>query len=360
MTMVSTGEISRFPYTQDESGIAAALLGFTFDTSTDQLSVIFHIAQTGTIANVHYRISTSTTPSCTFRCELRTVDATTGLPNAAGTLYGSSTSITQTNPTTGNKTAAVNCTGATAGDLVALVFDLSVYTSGSFVVVQRHAGAVAGGAGMFPYDALSTAGSLAVAINAFNTWALEYTGGLYYPLERNMIVATATTTTVTNSGVTRRGNRFRSTVPRRAVGVWVYLDMDGDVVLRLRLQSDDSILATATLDKDVRGGAAGGPIEVFFDARATYNLAAGVEYYVLVEGTTATAATIYSIINIPANAQLDQLNGGHNIYGTSYNSGYTDVDTSRYYIGILYDGLDDGVQVGSLLRHPGMAGGLNA
>jgi hypothetical protein len=119
MTIVSTGEIGRFPYMQ-ETNWASGASSFTFDGSDDLLAGVFIIPYTGTIAIVNYRIIKPTSPVMTLRFELRTVDATTGLPSAAGTLYGSSTSITVANPTAGNKTAAVNCTGATAGDLVDL------------------------------------------------------------------------------------------------------------------------------------------------------------------------------------------------------------------------------------------------
>ncbi|MEG7660791.1 hypothetical protein, partial [Listeria monocytogenes] len=82
------------------------------------------------IDKIHYRIVSTASPVLTHRIELRTV--TSGSPSAAGVLYGSSTSITDAAVTAGNKTAAVNAnSGVTIGDVAAIVFDLSAYTSGS-------------------------------------------------------------------------------------------------------------------------------------------------------------------------------------------------------------------------------------
>lgn len=342
MTIISTGEISKYPNMDDMGWAATASLTQTFDGAADSLAVILHVPATGTISNVHYWIHSVTSDVLTLRIELRTVDATTGLPNAAGTLYGSSTSITSANPTAGAKTAAVNCTGATKGDLIAVVFDLSAYTSGSFAFRERIGAAMNGGIIFFPYIVPNTAGSAAVAASAMNCFALEYSGTTYYPLEINACVGTLSSPTVTSTGSIRRGNRFRPPFSYRACGMYVYGDLDGDTLLRIRKASDDSILATATLDKDVRGGASTGQMCVLFDAGATANLTAGVDYYALLEGNSATTSTISLLSAIPTN-QIGQLAGGVNCYGTLYSSSvYNDDATQRYAVGILYDGIDAG------------------
>jgi hypothetical protein len=340
MTMTSVGWM-RYP-TNDTSfpsgGGTQAM-----DAAGDLYAFIFRVPVTGTISNVHYRVVTNSAANMTLRTELRTVDATTGLPDAAGTLYGSSTSITTTTfATNTNYTAAVNCTGATVGDLVALVFDISAFTSGSFTLLTRPVTVLI--AGNFPYNAANTTGSTAVGSTNISGFGLEYSGGVFY--QHSLFSCTSapiTTATVTNSGVTRRGNRLRPPVKMRAIGIWASLDADGDCLLQLRLQSDDSLLATATIDKDVRGTTGAGAFgEWLFDSGATVTLAAGTDYYAVVTGNSATATTCYQIASIPSNAMLDQLSGGKNCYGTSYNAGYTDVDTSRYAIGLVVDQYDDG------------------
>lgn len=340
--IVSAGGIYQYPYMYDMGGNTTAN-AFTFDTSTDVCAVIFHIPATGTISNVHYRVSASTSPVLTLRTELRTVNLTTGLPDAAGTLYGSSTSITSANPTTGNKTAAVNCTGATAGDLAALVFDLSAFTSGSIALVQRLGGSAEGG--NFPYQLSNTAAADVLSTVAMQAWAIEYGSHVYYPLEVSCICSagwTAASSTVSNSGTTRRGNKFTPPFAMRACGMFVAGDLDGDCLLRLRLASDDSILATATIDKDVRGLTSAATGLYFFDAGATVSLVAGTAYYALLEGNSATSSSIFQLVTVEAQ-QLDQLSGGQNCFGVVYNLSYApDQTTTRYNIGVLFNGLDDG------------------
>jgi hypothetical protein len=339
VSLVAIGRTLSFP-DSDDLGWNSSTGTFTFDGSADLNAVVFHIPATGTISNVHYRIASVTSPVLTLRTELRTVDVTTGLPNAAGTLYGSSTSITVANPTTGNKTAAVNCTGATAGDLVALVFDLSAYTSGSFTFSDSICNSTVQGGSVsqiFPYSVRNTTGSTAVAVLSLNDFALEYGTQTYYPLEFSAICGSATSGTVANSGTTRRGNRFRALMPMRASGMYVFGDLDGDCLLRLRLASDDSILATATVDKDVRGGTGRGWHKWLFDSVATVSLTAGVDYYALLEGNSATTSAIYFLQNIPNTNQLNQLSGQNTCYGTSYAGSYTDSNATRYAVGILYD-----------------------
>lgn len=338
MAIVAAAGLYQFPDHLAMGGNTTANF-FTFDGASDLNAVILHLPATGTISNVHYRINTITSPLLTLRTEIRTVDLTTGLMNAAGTLYGSSTSITVVNPTTGNKTAAVNCT-ATGGDLVAIVWDLSAYTSGSFTQTQRLGGSPA--FANFPYQIVNTTGSNVLQQDSMNGFALEYGSHVYYPLEYSCICSagwTAAGSTVSNSGVTRRGNRFTPGFTMRAVGIHVSGDLDGDVLLRLRLASDDSILATCTVDKDVRGNTAGGSGHYFFDSKAVITLTADTAYYVLMEGNSATTSSIFQLV--PAEAQqLDQLSGGQNCYGTSYNAGYSDVNALRYNIGVLFDGVD--------------------
>lgn len=337
MPLVSVG-LHQYPYMYDMGGNTTGVT-FVFDGAADRCAVIFRIPHTGTISNVHYNVAVSSSAALTLRIQLRTVDATTGLPSAAGTLYGSSTSITSVNPTTGNKTAAINCTGATAGDIVALVFDLSAYTSGSIQLNQRQGGSNQGG--NFPYQVNNTTGADVVGQVSMNAWALEYGSHTYYPLEISCICGNGWTQagmTVSNSGLTRRGNKFTPPFPMRACGMFVAGDLDGDCFLRLRLASDDSILATVTLDKDIRGTTDVGFGFYYFDSAVTVNLAANTAYYALLEGNSATTSSIFRLSTVEVQ-QWDQLSGGQSCFSVTYNAGYTELNTSRYNIGVLFDAL---------------------
>lgn len=328
---------------------------FTFDTSTDLESIIFQIPKTGTISNIHYRIAGTSSPVMTHRISLQTVNTSTGLPNGIGSLYGSSTSITVDASTyTGstNYTAAVNCTGATAGDVVALVFDLSAFTSGSFTQQQRVAGTYSGDdwngpATNLPYCVQSTAGSTAktAAVAAtLQCFALEYSGSVFVPIAPGGFgfVGSVSSAAVVNSGTTRRGNSFTPVTKRRAIGIYGEFKLSGNNLLRLRLASDDSILATATTNANIQVSASQGNQFYLFDSGATVTLTAGTAYYVTFEGGDASGGTIYFLQNAPSNGLLDIMPGGKNFYGVTYAGSYTTATTTRYALGLITDQEDDG------------------
>jgi hypothetical protein len=339
---------------------------FTFDASTDRICAVFQILVSGTVDKVHYRVNTVSSPVMTHRIELRTVDATTGLPNTAGTLYGSSTSITvdaSTYAAGTNYTAAIAAT-VTAGDLVALVFDLSAFTSGSFAQLDRM-GTILGDAPssnrstLVPYGIRNTAASDVLNTIMPGGFLFEYASSTYHPVTANYLnaVGTSSSATVTNSGTTRRGNKFTPVVPRRAIGIHATLDLDGSVTLTLRLASDGSLLATATPDKDVRGNT--GITDGFwlFDSGATYNLAVGTAYYIGVEGQDATGATVY-YHTFPSSGALGAMPGGTGCFGFTYAGSYSDANTTIYAISLVTDQEDDGTGGGGLMTHPGMVGGM--
>jgi hypothetical protein len=339
--------------------LAAANSGstFTFDSAADLEAIIFQIPKTGTIANIHYRIAGVTSPVMTHRISLQTVSTSTGLPNGIGSLYGSSTGITvdaSTYTAATNYTAAVNCTGATAGDVVALVFDLSAFTSGSFTQQQRVAGTYAGDdfigfPSTIPYCVQSTAGVTAkqTGIAILQCFALEYSGTTFVPINVAGFawVGTVSSAAVTNSGTTRRGNAFTPAVKRRAIGIYGEFKLVGNNLLRLRLASDDSILATATTNVNIQTSSAQGSEFYLFDSGTTVTLTPGTAYYVTFEGGDASGGTIYFLQNAPSNAMLDIMPGGKNCYGVTYAGSYTTANTTRYAIGLITDQEDDGTGV---------------
>lgn len=334
------------------SYLAGTAVNFTFDGTADMLACVFQVPKTGTIDNVHYRIESVSGVTATHRIELRTVSATTGQPSAAGTLYGSSTSITVAASgyaATTNYTAAVNCTGATFGDLCALVFDLTGAPTGSFVQADRvgpFLGDVSTGRTLaFPYGVRNTTGSgtLGVPVGQF---LLEYSGGIFVPVSAYHFnfVGGISSAAVTNSGTTRRGNKFRPATKRRAIGIYGTFDIDGNVTLTLR-DSGGTLLATATPDKDVRGTTSFAYSFYNFDSGDTETLTAGSDYYIGMEGQDATGGTIY-YATAPSNAALGAMPGGLNTYGFTYAGSYSDANTTLYDIGLITDQEDDGASAG--------------
>lgn len=349
---------------------SASIVFDAIATNSDMIATVFEIPKTGTLDKIHYRVSTSTSPNLTLRTELRTVNAATGIPDAAGSLYGSSTSITSVNPTTGNKTAAVNAT-VTAGDVVAAVWDLSAFTSGSINLRSTNGsylGSAATGRNFsFPYRVTGNSPSAPAKDtggNPLQAFMLEYSGGVFVPIMGiNGWVGDATTQSVTNSGTVRVGNAYRPPTPRRAVGIYMDGLFTGGIVLRLRLASDDSVLATATPDKDILAYATAGQAQFMFDAGATVTLSAGTDYYITMEGTDATGGTLHGLTAGVSQAMLGAVSGGQNCYGVTHNgSAYTTYlsadNVRRYGIGLITDQEDDGTGGGGggmrLVGHGGL------
>lgn len=372
MALVATS-LGEFPPRMGNSPINTAS-AFTFDGSADSLALIFRVPVNGTLDNVHYRVvSDPGTLTATIRVELRTVDVTTGFPSAAGTLYGSSTSITKavtlgdTIAANTNYAAAVAATAMVAGETAAIVLDFSAYTTGSYTSMwvpgQPLIGSPAGRVAQMPYCVTNTGAGQALDTNVPD-FLLEYSGGVFVPIDGYFQwLGTRTAYTVTTSGTTRRGNKFTPVTPRRAVGFYVAIDLDDDILLQLRLASDDSVLATATLDKDIKSSISPTQGWYRFDAtggaQTTVNLTAGTAYYVLATGAGATGSIIYAFEGMPSNSALAACPGGINNFGVAYAGTYTETNTSRYDIGLITDREDDGTgSGGGLLTNPGMGGGM--
>jgi len=364
MTLVAT-KITPFPHIHKVNNSNTA---FTFDaiaTNSDTLALVFQIPKTGTISNIHYRVVGVTSPVMTHRCELRTVDAATGLPNAAGTLYGSSSSITvdaSTYSANTNYNAAVNASTATAGDVAAIVFDLSAFTSGSFTQMQQVSaflgdagGAASERAASLPYTV--TGNSPSAPTKNTNGYplqcaVLEYSTGEFVPIVGiNSWVGASTGHTIETPGTVRAGNYFIPRTKRRAVGMYCECSFQAIIYLRLRLASDDSVLATCTLDPDIAATGNASTIYAVFDAGATVTLTVGTAYYLTIEARDATGMTVPYLGSGLSLAMLDVCPGGQDCYGVTHNgtsyTSYTSANAVRRYgIGLLTDQEDDGTGLG--------------
>jgi hypothetical protein len=339
---------------------------FVFDAATDSLTAIIKIPITGTIDKVHYRINAVSSPVMTHRIEMRTVNTATGIQNAAGTLYGSSTSITvnaATYTAGTNYTAAVACTGATAGDNAAITFDLSAFTSGTLTQEDystEFLDPVGGIVSTHPYGVRNTAASDVKQPRWPTAVALEYAGGIIVPITPipgGSWIGTRATTTVNNAGATRKGNIYRPATPRRAVGIYLSIDNDGGSLLRL-YDSSNNILATCTTNANVRGTTSGAMATYLFDSSATVNLVAGADYYVVAEGTSVTNSTLYYLTGAPSNSALALQPGGPTCNAYTYTSPNWSQQNSgldRYHIGLLTDMEENGVNV---IKMAGEGGGF--
>jgi hypothetical protein len=355
MTQVAIGGLSSWP---DVFPDPTATIGSgTLDNTADYLGGVFQAPKTGTINYIHWRTASVTNWSGTLRVRIVDVDPVTGGPGTTtyGDAYTTSTQASGTNYVTTPLGASV-----TAGQWYAVVIDCPAVASGS-IAVLRGFSYYLGGAGSYyaPYSFQSTdnAGTLVKAATA-PILGIEYSDG-YTPMPVAPVCTTGTVS-LSSSGTVKVGNIFASPFPMDAVGIWVVGDLDGDITLDIHLGDNASPIAgaTCTCNKAFRGGGGFGLHQVLFDSGSIIQLAAGVTYRVVATATTTTASAIYRLLNVPENAQLDQLPGGKDWFYTSYSGGaWADTDTARGYVGLLIRRLSDGAG-GGLLTHPGMDGGM--
>lgn len=227
----------------------------------------------------------------------------------------------------------------------------------------------------FPYTLLNTGVSPAVSwalASAAPVLAFEYDDGSYevapgcWPIYTTL-TATSISTATTPDSV---GTRFQFPYPVRATGCWLWLDADGDYVVKLvstayHQANGTGILATTgTIDSQLRGS--NNVLIQWRQFAAAVELAADTDYRLVVEGTSATGLSVYDFDVVSA-AALDAFWGGAEFHlttakdptadgdWTNYNSG-----TFRKFIGgLVLDGFDDGVGAGGGVIAPAnISGGI--
>ena len=304
------------------------------DASGEKVGVVLRAPKTGSIRKVHFRTGAVTTATDTD-VRLETVDATTGHPT--GTLLGTTTNVTVASAsitantwiTTGALTADAS---VTRGDLLAAV----IVPSGT---PNYNVAGVNGTNSAFPYSVQYTASW--ADNSAIPAIALEYSDGSFAYIP-NVLPFSAMNTHTFNNGSTpdERALKFRLAAPVRVAGVWFSGNRSGDVDFVLYDSDGTSVLASASMDKDVLGSALQ-PEAILFSS--SVSLSANTYYRLAVKPTSATNMSAYSW-DVASAAIMDQMAGGQDFhYSERTNAGaWTDTTTRRLRIGLIIDGIDDG------------------
>jgi hypothetical protein len=327
---------------------------YLIDASGEKAAVIVRVPKTGTISKVVFRTGTVTS-SETLRVSLQTV--TSGEPS--GTDYGGSAAGTQATPasnTVYTVTLGTAATGATKGDVIAIVFEFDSavgnLTFSSIASSGQYSGSEFTG---FPYSSLYTvswANPNARTLSA----CLEYSDGSY---ENMGVLPFSSIGSVSfNSSTTpdERALRFNLPFPCRIIGYWFLGDLEAsaDIVL----YEGTTAQLTQSLDFNERGQPGGSQRYLnLFDS--SYNIIKDTVYYLALKPTTTTSVGL-SRFTVETAAMMDCFNGGQNLYlGTRTDAGaWTDTTTERPFMGIIVDQFDDGVGgAGGMIVHPGMSGG---
>jgi hypothetical protein len=246
-----------------------------------------------------------------------------------------------------------------AGELVWVVVDFSAYTSGSF----QHALASAYGGNTEMglrqpcgyaafYDgtawSVTAARALIGGVCATDGTYLEHVGAVPF--------SASNTTYNSTSSTNRHANRWTPTESHEIAGIWANLDSDAAVNLVLR-DSSDVAQRTIAVTPGARASNANSYGRYFFSS--TYTVSSGSTIRLSVEPTTSSSVTIplQSSDAFSAGALGVLPFGTEMVHSTFAGGAWSDNTSRRAPIGpILRVGVPGGG--GSMLRHPGMGGGL--
>lgn len=271
-----------------------------------------------------------------FDIRLETVNATTGHPT--GTLWALNTNKVQSLPVGWQTTTLDAAADVPVGEYLAIVI---VRQSGSadFATINPSACAQE-----FPYsdNYIST---IWTKLQNCPVCALGYSDGSYevvqgaWPIQAVNNVSFNSTTSPFN----QRGLRFKVPFPTRAVGAWVWADIDGDANLRLydnvAVPLVPTPLATVSLDKDRRFGPTYARQVYYFDAKVA--LIPQVEYFLALE--PGATSVILNEVDVNSAAVMDAMDGGREFHfaGRTGTGAFTMTATKRPMMGLIFDRFSD-------------------
>lgn len=328
--------------------------GVTLDAVNDAVATVFIVPKTGTIASVSFYNAAvnGVSGSVTMEVRVETINSS-GFPS--GTLLGTNSNGTVSVAFNGDNAwqtvALTNSVSVSAGQQIAIVVKVSAFVgAASSIQITRFQDSTL--PNVYGVEDLTGAG-YAVASNKYCYQAFPvYSGGVYYPCPGFYPGYTNGTVRTFNSGSSpnKRGMKFQVPTPMRLSGFWIWLDLDADCVVKLYAADGTTVLAQKTINSQIDTVTTPEVYSYFFDASEVapgyYDLAASTNYYLSVEPSSGSDITIYDL-TYPSNAYLGLFDGGINWYSSTNTGGtWTDADTIRPWIGLIFNGFDDGASAG--------------
>lgn len=335
----------------------------TIDAINESYGAVIAAPKTGNIRSVYFHMGNVTT-GATITIGAYNLTLADGAPDL-------------TSPVSTNSFITKAIATTDAGDLLNsgnFTADAAVTKGQHFAICWTNPGASAGNmrfnlfrfpAFNFPYVALYT-GTWAKNVGQPSLVLVYDDGSLECPL--GCFPGGTTTTGAEDSLGTQSpstatnpeqcGARFKFEGPVRVNGAWLYADADGDHTIQLVTADWDGassgLLATATIDKDIRQGTAAGLRFVEFDT--SVDLDADTYYRLVISPTSATALSFYYMTFQSASFQA-LMPMGNDFHFTTAKDPNDDTDWTNYdenhgslwrtpIMGLIVDGIDDGASVG--------------
>lgn len=326
-----------------------AFSAITLNASGDRLGFVIQCPKAGTLDWFEYCLSTvANNPDNGMRSSFQTVDAATGNPDGTQSQFrditGTFTSNTWKVPpgvmTDDGTDVGVKRT-VVAGEMLACVIDFVSFTASdsiSFATLSVNSGGQQIVTNQYVADA--STGTYAKSTTTLPILALKYSDGTYAEFDVPIWpLLTLNARTFNNASTPdERALRFQVPLPCRCAGAWIRMDLDNaaDVVL---YDAASSVLATASLDPDIRSVNGGVPFKVLWTA---VDLAASTTYRLAIKPTTGSSIITYDF-DVNAAALMACVSGGAGFYGSTRTDAgaWTDTTTQRPVMGLILDGFDN-------------------
>lgn len=316
----------------------------------DKIAFVVQAPKTGTIDQVGWRTGTVTT-GATMDVRLETVSATTGDPT--GTLFGTNTNGSQVVAGSDDDhwfdTSLTSGASVTKGDLLAIVI-VNPGSPGNLEIVGTMLID-----GNFPYCDRFVSAAWTKQPGS-PVLALRYNDSSYEPLFTWPISAIGEYDIDSSTTPDEVSLRFQLPFPVQVTGFWAVIDFDNNATAKLYDSDGSTVLASVTVDKDVRQTGSSAQHRVHF--AAAVSLLANTYYRLSIVPPDASAQVRVFYVLTSSAALLDGLPCGQKFtisYRTDAGS-WSDATNTRPLIGLIIDGFSAG---GGLLVNPGMAGGMN-
>ena len=320
----------------------------SLDAAGEYMAMIFQPRKAGDIQGIEFRCHNST-GACTVDLRLETVDATTGFPT--GTLFAANTQVTGVTATSAAWIGAAS--NFTANATVALTDRLAakiLYNSGTLIQVAQWTFTSL----VFPYSVENT-GTPTKSTSGLGM-ALRYSDGSYDYIPGLVPWNTFPPTNLTSgTNPNHRGNVFVPPAPLGVVGAWAWIEnaAGGTGLLDFILATDDwdgtadndgTSNWVVTLDNNIATNR--GLVYIQFSTRAL--LSKNATYRLLLKSETGSDINMYQG-DVNTSALLNAADRwGTSMYLTTANNptgagSWTNTNTSRVFMGLWVDQIDDGV-----------------
>lgn len=346
MTIVACDRmLANYLATTTTGAVASAAI-----VASGRIGFVFQAPKTGTIDRGLWRSGAAVgSPTIDFRLE------TVGTGSPSGTLFGTNTNVVTGTIASNTDYESTLTAGATVtqGDFLSMVW---AYNSGTSIQIAL---ASLVNSMQLNLPQISTAGTYSLISGRLPYAALRYSDGTYCPIAAGGVAYGIGSTIIAyTSG--ERGVRFRLPYTARVSGFWASFDPDVDFTVNLYADSTAPggtairSLAVAT-NRFIQKNA----VVSQFNFSSSVTLAADT-WYRLVGVPSGSPGIRYNINTIPSASYAAAVATDHH-ETVSSGSSWVNTDTVLPQIGVVIDGLDNGVGGGGGLILPrAMNGGYSA